>query len=86
MSIKGTLNGKSKYNLNTFFRRAKFLQDAARFIFQSLLKVESSPDKARSCVCLSGMKSQKHGRIRNSITTYCCRIPSGLCGEPSGRN
>lgn len=27
---------------------------------------------------------KKHGRIRNSITAYCYRIPPGLCGNHLG--
>lgn len=48
-SIKGTLNGKSKYNLQYFFRRAEIFARCGEIYFSSLLKVESSlikPDLA----------------------------------------
>lgn len=47
--IKGTLNGKSKYNLQYFFRRAEIFARCGEIYFSRLLKVESSlikPDLA----------------------------------------
>lgn len=48
-SIKGTLNGKSKYNLQYFFRRAEIFARCGEIYFSRILKVESSlikPDLA----------------------------------------
>ena len=48
-SIKGTLNGKSKYNLQYFFRPAEIFARCGEIYFSRLLKVESSlikPDLA----------------------------------------
>lgn len=48
-SIKNTLNGKSKYNLQYFFRRAEIFARCGEIYFSRLLKVESSliePDLA----------------------------------------
>ena len=41
-SIKGTLNGKSKYNLQYFFRRAEIFARCGEIYFNRILKVKSS--------------------------------------------
>ena len=48
-SIKNTLNGKSKYNIQYFFRRAEIFARCGEIYFSRILKVESSlikPDLA----------------------------------------
>lgn len=48
-SIKSTLNGKSKYNIRYFFRRAEIFARCGEIYFSRILKVESSlikPDLA----------------------------------------
>lgn len=48
-AVKGTLNGKSKYNIQYFFRRAEIFARCGEIYFSRILKVESSlikPDLA----------------------------------------
>ena len=48
-AVKSTLNGKSKYNIQYFFRRAEIFARCGEIYFTRILKVESSlikPDLA----------------------------------------
>ncbi len=48
-AVKSTLNGKSKYNIQYFFRRAEIFARCGEIYFSRILKVESSlikPDLA----------------------------------------